>query len=418
MQRILKAGHAADAGLIFHIFAMDSASVAGAGKASVAYSSFSCRYIRAGGAISGAITPEDITTIGTYAAPTANTNIRIKAVDNTNMIGVYELQLHLDWVSAGSEALTIFLTATGVAPIVLTIPLIATNPQDAVRGGMTALPNAAADAAGGLPISDAGGLDLDAKVGALTFTVAGKVDANATHISGSAVAADNAEIVYATDFAANYDGVQTRWIVEIGAGGISASSFGAGAIDAAAIAAGAITATSIAAGAFSSAKFGTAFITSSSFASSAISNTVIATGALTSAKFGADAITASVLAADAATEIGAACVVAMGTGTFLSAIPDLLLDEPRSGHATQGTVGESFSAMVSGTAAGVPTTTVIGTNLTEATNDHYKSRALIFIGGVCAQQARPITGYNGTTKELTTDAFTDAPTAGDPFIIV
>lgn len=36
--------------------------------------------------------------------------------------------------------------------------------DDAVRGGMTALPNAAADAAGGLPISDAGGLDLDTKL--------------------------------------------------------------------------------------------------------------------------------------------------------------------------------------------------------------------------------------------------------------
>lgn len=34
--------------------------------------------------------------------------------------------------------------------------------DDSVRAGMTALPNAAADAAGGLPISDAGGLDLDA----------------------------------------------------------------------------------------------------------------------------------------------------------------------------------------------------------------------------------------------------------------
>jgi hypothetical protein len=37
--------------------------------------------------------------------------------------------------------------------------------DDAVRGGMTALPNAAADAAGGLPISDAGGLDLDTQIG-------------------------------------------------------------------------------------------------------------------------------------------------------------------------------------------------------------------------------------------------------------
>ena len=36
--------------------------------------------------------------------------------------------------------------------------------DDAVRGGMTALPNAAADAAGGLPISDAGGLALDTQL--------------------------------------------------------------------------------------------------------------------------------------------------------------------------------------------------------------------------------------------------------------
>lgn len=36
--------------------------------------------------------------------------------------------------------------------------------DDTVRGGLTSLPNAAADAAGGLPISDAGGLDLDTKL--------------------------------------------------------------------------------------------------------------------------------------------------------------------------------------------------------------------------------------------------------------
>ena len=38
------------------------------------------------------------------------------------------------------------------------------DPEDVVRMAMTALPNAAADAAGGLVISDAGGLDLDAKL--------------------------------------------------------------------------------------------------------------------------------------------------------------------------------------------------------------------------------------------------------------
>jgi len=57
------------------------------------------------------------------------------------------------------------------------------NVVKATNGGMTALPDAAADAAGGLPISDAGGLDLDAKVGALTFTVANQVNANIQYVN-------------------------------------------------------------------------------------------------------------------------------------------------------------------------------------------------------------------------------------------
>jgi hypothetical protein len=152
MQRPIKRGAAANAGLIFHIFASDSTSTTGAGKASVAFGSWSCRYIRNGEALSGAITPEDITTIGTYVAPTANTNIRIKAVDNTNAIGIYEIQIHLDWANTTNncQSLTIYFTASGVAPLSLQILLWIFDPQDSVRGGLTALPNAAAEAAGGL----------------------------------------------------------------------------------------------------------------------------------------------------------------------------------------------------------------------------------------------------------------------------
>src|SRR3990167_7301103 len=166
MQRHITRAAAANAGLIFHVFAQDSAATDGSGKASIAFGSWACRYIRNGEAISGAITPEDITTIGTYAAPTANTNIRIKAVDNTNMIGVYEVQIHLDWVNTTNtcQSLTIYLTATGVAVLPIQIPLIGGNLQDGVRLGLTALPNAAADAAGGLPISDAGGLGIDTAI--------------------------------------------------------------------------------------------------------------------------------------------------------------------------------------------------------------------------------------------------------------
>jgi hypothetical protein len=131
MQRQIVRGAAANAGLIFHVFAQDSTSTTGAGKASVAYSSWTCYYIRNGEAISGAITAQDITTIGTYAAPTANTNIRIKAVDNSIMIGVYEVQIHLDWVNTTNtcQSLTIYLTASGVAVLPVQIQLTGFDPQ-------------------------------------------------------------------------------------------------------------------------------------------------------------------------------------------------------------------------------------------------------------------------------------------------
>jgi hypothetical protein len=180
MQRIITRGASGNSGLIFHVFAQDSASTIGAGKASVAYSSWACRYIRSGEAISGAITPEDISTIGTYASPTANTNIRIKAVDNTNMIGVYEIQIHADWVNATNscQSLTIYLTATGVAVLPIQIPLVAYNGQDSVRLGLTALPNAAAEASGGLFTRGTG-------AGQINQAANGTIDANTVALGGT-----------------------------------------------------------------------------------------------------------------------------------------------------------------------------------------------------------------------------------------
>jgi hypothetical protein len=69
---------------------------------------------------------------------------------------------------------------------------------DAVRLGITALPNAAADAAGGLPISDAGGLDLDARLDAAVSSRASQtsVDDLPTNaeLATSQAAADDATL--------------------------------------------------------------------------------------------------------------------------------------------------------------------------------------------------------------------------------
>jgi hypothetical protein len=75
-----------------------------------------------------------------------------------------------DYVPTAGETnydhvLFLFTHASGVYQAVNVYPTAA-NPSDSVRLGLTALPNAAADAAGGLPISDAGGLDLDARLDA------------------------------------------------------------------------------------------------------------------------------------------------------------------------------------------------------------------------------------------------------------
>jgi hypothetical protein len=59
-------------------------------------------------------------------------------------------------------------TATGVIIIGTELQLVNHDVEDGVRLGLTALPAAAADAAGGLPISDAGALDLDTLLATLT----------------------------------------------------------------------------------------------------------------------------------------------------------------------------------------------------------------------------------------------------------
>lgn len=62
--------------------------------------------------------------------------------------------------------------------------LVAVNALDGVRHGLTALPNAAADGAGGLPISDAGGLDLDAKLANTNEVTAARMGALTDWING------------------------------------------------------------------------------------------------------------------------------------------------------------------------------------------------------------------------------------------
>lgn len=103
-------------------------------------------YDQAGGNI------ETITTLGTYAAPTAG-KCRFKEVDDTASPGDYEFQFaDARYAVSGAKMLMVNVSgAAGLLDKVFHIQLTAANTfDDAVRGGYTALPNANAEAAGGL----------------------------------------------------------------------------------------------------------------------------------------------------------------------------------------------------------------------------------------------------------------------------
>lgn len=145
-------------------------------------------WYRREGATLTSITPAALTALND-----AHSDGGIEHIDD----GYYRLDVPDAAFASGADGVMIGGAVTGMVVIGCYVPLIAVNQQDAVRGGMTALPNAAADAAGGLPVSDAGGLDLDAlntnvsgvktKTDQLTFGVSNTVNANTTYINEVAV---------------------------------------------------------------------------------------------------------------------------------------------------------------------------------------------------------------------------------------
>ncbi len=161
-----------DTSRIERVFLPDSSSTTGAGltgldntSSGLIISTIADNEATATAYTTAASNVETIATLGTYAAPTAS-KCRFKEVDATNHPGLYEIQLaDARYAVSNAEKLIITISgATNLAPTFMEIQLAKLDVYDSVRAGLTALPNAAADAAGGLPISDAGGLDLDTKL--------------------------------------------------------------------------------------------------------------------------------------------------------------------------------------------------------------------------------------------------------------
>jgi hypothetical protein len=133
------------------IFIQDSSSTIGAGLAGLTNASAGlvCYYARSDQGNAAATQH----TLGAATRGTWSATSNFVEKDATNMPGVYELSLVTAMLAANATWVIVECRgATNMAPMLLEIALTNYDPQDSVRLGLTALPNAAAGANTGLPV--------------------------------------------------------------------------------------------------------------------------------------------------------------------------------------------------------------------------------------------------------------------------
>lgn len=365
-KQVIKAGSTDYTALVF---IPDPASTDGSGKTGLVAANLTVSGVRVE-------TDNDVTVIdytsslnNLAALTTAHTDWGLLEVSSTLAPGLYRLDIAdaIFAVGAWSAVVYVMITSSAAAASPMEFTLVAYDINDGVRMGLTALPNAAADAAGGLIISDAGSLDADAQ------------------------RADVAAIL--VDTGTTLDGRIPAALV----GGRMDSSVGA-------IAANAITAASTAAD----------YITEVQSGLSTLDAAGVRTAVgLASANLDTQLAAIDDLVDTEITDIRNRLPAALTAGGNMKC--DLLAISG-STTAADNLEGGGLGLVVSTCAAGSTTTSIV-TNLTEATDDHYNGRVITFTTGALLGQTTSISDYNGTTKTLTVVALTEAPADTNQFVI-
>jgi hypothetical protein len=145
---------AGSASHILTVFIQDSSVATGAGLTGLAFNTagLASYFKRNRGTTSVAVSLANITTLGTYASG------GFKEIDATNLPGFYEFHPPDAAMASGSGSVAFLLRgAANMVPCPVEVELLAVDPQDAVRFGMTAVPNVVQGNAGAMPVGDASG---------------------------------------------------------------------------------------------------------------------------------------------------------------------------------------------------------------------------------------------------------------------
>ena len=184
-KEILKRGATSN---ILRVFLQDSTSTTGAGKTALTsassgliISTIADLEATATTYTSAATNVETITTLGTFAAPTAS-KCRFREVDATNFPGVYEIHIaDARFAVANSTQLLISIQCTGVAPVFVEYQFVAVDLMDTVRFGLTALPNTAISTNGSLITAGTGTAQLSTTSG---VALANTTQWNSVNVTG------------------------------------------------------------------------------------------------------------------------------------------------------------------------------------------------------------------------------------------
>jgi hypothetical protein len=384
------------------VYVPDPASTDGSGKTGLAHTDMTVSYTRVE-------TDNDVVVTDATSSLNALTNLTDahndwgwKEVSNTLAPGLYRLDCADAVFASGawSAVVYVMITTSAAAASPMEFILVAYDPLDTVRLGLTALPNAAAEAAGGLYTRGTG-------AGQINQAANGQVDTNVTHAAGTAWAS----------------------------GSLTSGVFAAGAITAAAIANNAIDAATFAADV--DAEFLSYIVDDATRIDASALNTaavtsipaiLVDTGTTLDTAIAAIKVTTDKLDDTLEDQGGGTygfteealqeAPSGGGGGASAADIADAVWDELTSGHAVSGSFGEQFYSIRSNTAQAGAATTITLDASASAVNDFYNDTIIVLTGGTGAGQARVIADYVGATKVATVATWVTNPDNTSTFVIL